>query len=117
MHAVMAAEHHLGHRPRDVSAEKRGWDIESTHARTGQLRFIEVKGRHVDGRVVIVTKNEIIASLNAPDAFALALVMVEGGYAQAPVYVRRFFSRELGFAETAVVFDIADLLSLGSTPD
>ena len=33
------------------------------------------------------------------------------------VYVRRFFKRELGFAETAVVFDVADLLSLGGKPN
>ena len=28
-----------------------------------------------------------------------------------PVYVQRFLHRELGFAETAVVFNLADLLS------
>ena len=50
--------------------------------------------------------------LNAPDAFILALVQVEGGFAQAPVYLQRFFQREFGFAETAVVFSLADLLSL-----
>lgn len=117
MDAVMAAERELGHRPRDVSAEKRGYDIESRHGVTGQLRMIEVKGRHAEARVVILTKNEILTSLNAPDAFALALVRVDKGYVHAPVYVRRFFARELGFAETAVVFDIESLLSLGSTMD
>jgi hypothetical protein len=30
--------------------------------------------------------------------------------------VRRFFKRELGFAETAVVFNIDDLVSLGRGP-
>jgi hypothetical protein len=59
---------------------------------------------------VIVTKNEILASLNAPDAFILALVRVDGGFAHEPVYVQRFFKRELGFAETAVVFDINQLM-------
>lgn len=71
-----------------------------------------MKGRHADARDVIVTKNEILASLNAPDAFALALVRVEGGFAREPVYVRRFFRRELGFAETAVVFNIDELLTI-----
>ena len=33
MEAVMAAERALGHDPRDVSAEKKGWDIESRDAR------------------------------------------------------------------------------------
>jgi hypothetical protein len=101
--------------PCDVSAEKKGYDIESRDRRAGHLRFIEVKGRHADGRDVIVTKNEILASLNAPEAFLLALVQVDGGFAREPVYVRKFFTRELGFAETAVVFDIADLISLGSS--
>ena len=116
MDAVMAAERALGNQPRDVSAEKKGWDIESRDPRAGLLRFIEVKGRHADGRDVIVTKNELLASLNAPEAFYLALVLVENGYAQQPVYVQRFFRRELSFAETAVVFSIAELISsTGST--
>ena len=67
----------MGNEPRDVSAEKKGWDIESRDPRAGHLRFIEVKGRHADARDVIITKNEILASLNAPDAFILALVQVD----------------------------------------
>lgn len=112
MEAVMARERALGNMPRDISAERKGWDIEGRDARTGHLRFIEVKGRHADAREVIVTKNEILASLNAPDAFHLALVTVEDGFAHQPIYVQRFFRRELGFAETAIVFNLADLLSL-----
>ena len=106
MDAVIAAERALGNHPRDVSAEKKGYDIESHDPRSGHLRFIEVKGRQADGRVVIITKNELLASLNATEAFILALVRIENGFAQGPHYVRRFFGRELGFAETAVVFDI-----------
>jgi len=75
------------------------------------LRFIEVKGRHADGREVILTKNELLASLNAPDAYYLALVRVENGFAGQPIYVQRFFRRELGFAETAVVFDFEALIA------
>lgn len=113
MEAVMSAERRLGFDPRDVSAEKKGWDIES-RTRDGHLRFVEVKGRHAEARNVILTKNEILASLNAPDAFYLAIVRVDAGFAHAPVYVQRFFHRELGFAETAVVFDLPDLLSLAA---
>ena len=112
MDAVMAHERSLGNLARDVSAEKKGWDVESRDTRTGHLRFIEVKGRHADARDVIITKNEILASLNAPDAFHLALVTVENGFAHQPVYVQGFFQRELGFAETAIVFNLANLLSL-----
>jgi superfamily II DNA or RNA helicase len=116
MEAVMAAERSLGNSPRDVSADKRGWDIESRDPRKGHLRFLEVKGRHGEARDVILTKNEILASLNAPDAFVLAIVRIEAGFAAEPVYVRRFFSRELGFAETAVVLNLAELTSIGTPP-
>jgi superfamily II DNA or RNA helicase len=112
MAAVMAAETALGNLPKDVSAEKRGYDIESRDPRLEVLRFIEVKGRHAEAREVIITKNEILASLNAPEAFHLALVLVENGFVHEPVYVQRFFQRELGFAETAVVFNLDDLMSL-----
>ena len=112
MEAVMAHERALGHSPVDVSEQKKGWDIESRDASGGPLRLIEVKGRHAEARDVIVTKNEILASLNAPEAFHLALVSVTGGFAHQPVYVQRFFQRELGFGETAVVFSIDKLLSM-----
>lgn len=116
MDAVFAAERALGHFPRDVSMEKKGWDIESRHGETGHLRFIEVKGRQVDGRDLILTKNEILASLNAAEQFILAIVRIEAGFASEPVYVRNFFNRDLGFGETAVVFNVEDLVSLGSIP-
>src|SRR4029077_3771972 len=117
MDAVMAAERELGNLPRDVSAEKKGYDIESRNPRSSHLRFIEVKGRHADARDVIITKNELLASLNAPEAFILALVRIETGFAQEPVYVRQFFQRELGFAETSVVFNFEELSTRGARPD
>ena len=43
----------------------------------------------------------------------LALVRVTAGFAHRPACIRRFAPREPGFAETAVVFDIEDLMSLG----
>jgi hypothetical protein len=116
MNEVMAAERALGNIPRDVSAEKKGWDIESRDARTGHLRFIEVKGRAEGGEIVMLSKNELLAALNAADAFILAIVRIEAGFARRPVYVRRFFNRELGFAENAVAFTIADLLTIGREP-
>lgn len=64
----------------------------------------------------MLTKNELLAALNSPDNFILALVRIANGFAQQPVYVRRGFARELGFAETAVAFGVDDLLSLGTAP-
>ena len=72
MEAVMAAERKLGFVPRDVSKEKRGYDIESSTP-AGRLRFIEVKGRVKDARTVTITKNEILTGFNKPDDFILAI--------------------------------------------
>lgn len=116
MEAVFAVEQSLGHAPKDVSAENKGWDIESRDGKTGQLRFIEVKGRHAEGKDIILTKNEILASLNVAEAFILAIVRIDNGFVSEPVYVRRFFNRELGFGETAIVFSVTDLLTLGKVP-
>ena len=96
MAAVMAAESALGNLPKDVSAEKKGYDIESRDPRSGTLRFIEVKGRHADGRDVIITKNELLASLNTPSAFVLAIVQMDGEFAREPVYVRGSSSESWG---------------------
>ncbi|MFQ3585110.1 MAG: helicase-related protein, partial [Cyanobacteriota bacterium] len=76
MAAVMAVERALGYEPRDVSDQKCGYDIESVVPGTGQLRFIEVKGRIEGAETVTVTKNEILTALNKPDNFILALVQV-----------------------------------------
>lgn len=86
MNAVIAAERALGYEPRDVSNQRCGYDIESSaplsqlgrgaRGEGGRLRFIEVKGRIEGAETVTVTKNEILAALNKPDNFILALVQV-----------------------------------------
>jgi superfamily II DNA or RNA helicase len=116
MNEVMAAETAMGHTPLDVSAQNKGYDIESVCGNTGSLRFIEVKGRAVGGDVVMVTRNELMCALNKGSDFALAIVQVEDGFGRIPVYVRNFVDREPGFAETAVAFDINKLMSVGTMP-
>ena len=111
MEAVMDVERALGCDPRDVSAERPGYDIESRENATGRLRFIEVKG-HVDGAgTVTVTRNEILTALNAPDAFMLAIVEVSNGFAAEPLCVRRPFKREPDFGATNVTYTLTDLLA------
>lgn len=115
MVTVMDAERALGFVPRDVSSQKLGWDVESSIPGTGKLRFIEVKGR-VDGAVTVtVTKNEIMAALNKPEDFILAIVKVDGE-AVTPHYIKCPFEREPDFAATSVNFDIAELLRKGGPP-
>jgi hypothetical protein len=76
MAAVMAAERRLDYDPRDVSAAKCGYDIESRIPGSGRLRFLEVKGRIQGAETVTITKNEILTALNKPDDWVLALVEV-----------------------------------------
>ena len=42
---------------------------------------------------------------------------LDGGFAREPIYVRHFFQRELGFAETAIVFNFEELVTRGTRPD
>jgi SNF2 family DNA or RNA helicase len=118
MDAVMRAERELGHEPRDVSALKCGYDIESRDGTAGTLRFIEVKGRQKDATTVTITKNEIITAFNQPASFILALVQVDPGIQQAIAlrYVRRPFTREPDFGATSVNYDLPQLWHKGEPP-
>jgi hypothetical protein len=78
MQAIVDPERRLGYDPNDVSAENRGYDIESRILGTGRLRFIEAKGRIEGARTVTVTKNESLTSLNEPEDFILAIGLIEG---------------------------------------
>jgi hypothetical protein len=64
---------------------------------------------------VTVTKNEIMAALNKPEDFVLAIVIVDGDAAAAH-YIRCPFEREPDFAATSVNFDLAELLRKGGPP-
>lgn len=112
MQAVMSLERQLGFEPRDVSAEKCGYDIESRVPGTGKLRFIEVKGRLKGATTVTVTKNEILTALNKPEDYLLAIVEVDGDNAR-PVYIRCSFRREPEFAVTSINYNISDLMAAG----
>lgn len=114
MDAVIAAERRLGRVPRDVSAERVGYDVESRRP-DGSLVFIEVKGRIEGAETVTVTKNEILTALNTPEEYVLALVTVDGA-AHEPRYVRKPFRREPDFAVTSVNYDLEELLARGERP-
>jgi hypothetical protein len=112
---VMETERRLGFLPRDVSAAKLGYDVESSIPDTGRLRFIEVKGRIAGAGTVTVTKNEILTALNKPEDFILAIVEVDGE-ATYPRYLRRPFQREPDFGVTSVNYDLGELLSRAEEP-
>jgi superfamily II DNA or RNA helicase len=115
MAAVMEAERRLGFVPKDVSSEKRGYDIEAVVPGQGRLRFLEVKGRAAGATTVTITKNEILTGLNKPEDFILALVEVDGESA-TPHYVRQPFQREPDFGVTSVNYDLRELWARAEEP-
>ncbi|MCT8268025.1 helicase-related protein [Afifella sp. JA880] len=117
MAAVLDAERALGNAPKDVSAQKVGYDIVSYDPRIDHLRFIEVKGR-VDGAdSVMITRQEVITSLHEPQKFILAIVEVDNGFAREPRYVRGALdSREPPFEQSAIQFKIKNLLERAEAP-
>lgn len=112
MEAVMASEHEQGYTPCDVSAEKRGYDIESVREDNSSksLRFIEVKGRIKGASTVTVSINEIRTALNKPENFILALVEVEKNIPMKTVYLKRPFRSAPDFTATSVNFNITELI-------
>ena len=137
MEAVMQTERELGYEPRDVGADKLGYDVESRVPGTGKLRFIEVKGRVHGARTVTITKNEILTAFNKPDDFILALVEVptseEFGETDAfkvaedastyhqingctVRYLRQPFQKEPDFGVTSVNYNLGELLTRAELP-
>lgn len=110
MDAVFAVERELNNASKDRSKQKIGYDIESLCSKTGDLRFIEVKGRRKDATTVTITKNEIIFSLNSPEQFILALAFVDGKRVEVH-YVQHAFRFEPDFGVTSINFNIKDLLT------
>ncbi len=113
MEAIMQRERSLGYVPRDVSADKCGYDIESRVPGSGKLRFIEVKGRVQGSETITVTRNEILTALNKPDDFILALVLVDGETTTIH-YISRPFHAEPDFGATSVNYDLEKLLQKGA---
>ncbi|WP_075830030.1 helicase-related protein [Deinococcus marmoris] len=113
MEAVTQAEVRLGRVPRDVSAQRGlGYDIESKDPATGRLYFIEVKGRWQGADTVTLTRNEILASRNAPEQFRLALVEVTPSGPSEPRYLSQCQFKEPSFAEVAATFHLGELLGV-----
>jgi len=114
MNAVMQIEKAMGFKPKDVSATKCGYDIESfvPEALRGEdgnvLRFVEVKGRRAGADTVTVSRNEILCALTNPDQFILAIVEVDGSNTKT-VYLKRPFKNAPDYATASVNYDIEEL--------
>lgn len=114
MNAVMRIEKAMGYQPKDVSASKCGYDIESfvPESLRGEdgnvLRFVEVKGRRAGADTVTVSRNEILCALTNPDQFILAIVEVDGNNTKT-VYLKRPFKNAPDYATASVNYDIEEL--------
>lgn len=117
MDLVMMREQAIGNEPKDVSAERRGYDVESrVGGEFGRLRFIEVKGRVKGAPTVTVTKNEILTALNKPEDFIFALVEVDGDLGEL-TYLTEPFASEPDFAAASVNYEIKKLFAQARTID
>ncbi len=103
---IMDVERSLGFDPADREFEKLGYDIESRVPDTGKLRFIEVKGRVSGASTITVTRNEVLYSLNKPEAFILGIVEFQDDGRHQVHYVREPFQREPDFGVTSVNYDL-----------
>ncbi len=115
--AEQLKQQELGFDPRDVSADKCSYDVESRDPNgNARLRFVEVKGRAQGADTITITKNEILTALNKPKQFILAVVEVDGEDAAKITYVREPFGREPDFGVTSVNYKLAELLARGESP-
>ena len=113
---VMEVERRLGYEPVDVETQKLGYDIESHIPGTGQIRFIEVKGRVSGAKTITVTRNEVLYSLNKPDQYILAIVEFFENGGHKVHYVRKPFEIEPDFGVVSQDYDFAQLLKKAEEP-
>lgn len=117
MDAVINIEKSFGFKPKDVSAIKCGYDVESyipeaqrKHPTDFALRMIEVKGRVKGATTVTVSKNEILTALNKPEEFILAIVEVDGKNTHT-IYLKHPFKNAPDFTATSVNYDMQELIA------
>ena len=110
MEAVMAHEHGEGREPSDVSAENLGWDIQSRDPATGELRYIEVKGRRAGADSVQITRNEILRAINLADKFWLAVVIVADGRVESLQLQRNPFGDDPTYALRSAAYNINKIM-------
>jgi SNF2 family DNA or RNA helicase/predicted nucleotidyltransferase len=101
--AVLAAERRLGRQPKEMPHNNPGYDVLSRDPLTGQILFIEVKGRVAAADTFTVTRNEILTALNKPEQFVLALVRVDGDETEVRYLTEPFVGPEEAFFDTASV--------------
>ena len=109
--AVMETERSLRREPKEMPHNNEGYDIESRRPDTGDLFFIEVKGRIEGADTVTVSRSQIIHAQNSPDRFILAIVEVPQDRDARPTvrYVRRPFEGvEVSYRKYSINFALSE---------
>ena len=116
--AVLKAEVGLRREPKEMHHNNPGFDIRSKDIRTGDILFIEVKGRVQGAPIVTVTRNEILTALNKPDQFIFAMVEVADDNGTTVRYLRRPFTtnNESLFDVTSVNYKWKNLFERAGEP-
>lgn len=119
MEAVMTAEKDLGFAPLDVSSKNKGWDIESVHPETNEIRLIEVKGKSKSSPTVTITRNEILQAKNNPSKFILAIYLIDENKSSLHYVKGAFVDADIGtfgFDVTSVNFPVKKLIENAESP-
>ncbi len=116
--AVLQTEATLGRTAVEMPHNNPGYDILSKDPTTGDIFFIEVKGRVADATTVTVTKNEILTGLNKPNQFILALARIHDDDSVELWYARRPFKgdQETFFKMTSANYNFAALAADAEAP-
>jgi hypothetical protein len=96
-----------------------GYDIESRDPNTGDLYFIEVKGRIEGSDTVTVKARQVRQAQNTPDRFILALVTVPESREAEPTVrylLQPFQGTELPFATVSINLSLPRLLAEAVKP-
>ena len=119
LQAVEAAERRLGRLPERMAPNNAGYDLNSLDEATGDLMFIEVKGRIAGAPTFSVTNQEIRFGQNADVHYRLALVEVspEGPTHDVVRYIERPFQNvSLTALVRGVQFEWAKTWATGGDP-
>jgi len=117
--AVLATERRLNREPRNMPHHQPGYDIESRDPATGDLYFIEVKGRMEGSDTVTVKARQVRQAQNTPDRFILALVTVPEHREAEPTVrylLQPFQGTELPFATVSINLSLPRLLAEAVKP-
>lgn len=109
--AVLETERVLGREPREMPHNNEGYDIESRRPDTGDLYFIEVKGRIEGADTVTVSRSQIIHAQNSPERFILSVVEVPEDRRAQPIvrYVRNPFEGvEVSYRRYSINFALSE---------